>query len=34
MGIGRKINKDKTLAMIQTCSKASKANTDQQLQAV
>jgi hypothetical protein len=33
MEIGLKIDKDKTLAMIQTCSKASKANTDQQLHA-
>jgi hypothetical protein len=33
MEIGLKINKDKTLAMIQTSSKASKANTDQQLHA-
>jgi hypothetical protein len=30
MEIGLKFNKDKTLAMIQTRSKASKANTDQQ----
>jgi hypothetical protein len=33
MEIGLKINKDKTQAMIQTRSKASKANTDQQLHA-
>jgi radical SAM superfamily enzyme len=33
MEIGLKINKDKTLAMIQTRSKASKVNTDQQLHA-
>jgi hypothetical protein len=33
MEIGLKINKDKILAMIQTRSKASKANTDQQLHA-
>jgi predicted class III extradiol MEMO1 family dioxygenase len=33
MEIGLKINKDKTLAMIQTRSKASNVNTDQQLHA-